>query len=736
MYTPRYPYFVLLFIVLACQSVFADNANDTIISKRYNLDEVTVVSARETAPLKDMPVSGTTLSSQTLSNRNISSIKDISAYVPNLFIPDYGSKLTSAVYIRGVGSRMSGSTVGLYVDNIPYLDKSAFDFEFYDIAHIEALRGPQGTLYGRNSMGGIISIKTLSPFTFQGTKLLLSVGNYGQYKAQLSHYAKLSNKLGLSVSGNYNSANGFFTNIFNGQKADKMQSAGGRVHLEWHPTARLKAEYTFDYDYSDQNGYPYAKVTNGKAGDINYNDPGTYRRNLLNNGLFLEYKANKFIFSSTTGYQYFSDKMRLDQDFTPDSMFNLTQKQTQHAITQEFVFKSKNKTKYQWVTGLFGFYQSLTTDSPMTFEKGGLAMIQQYMPKMFTITNKEMPLPGLFKNPSQGVALYHQSSYRFGKLTLTGGLRLDYENTKVDYNTSGTLYLKMTGVPGIIPSSDTIKGKGSQNFWELLPKFALKYDFNAQYNLYVSVSKGYKTGGFNYQMLSDLLQAKMGGSTISSDINQYISYKPESTWNYEVGSHSQPVKGRIFTDLSFFFIDYRDQQIVTYTSNGSRMVKNAGRSQSKGLEACVRALITDDLAASVSYGYTDARFTAYTVTNQNQTITSYKGNRIPFAPAHTLTMAADYTVNFRSQVIDRLVFSAQGIGAGRIYWLEDNSASQAFYTVVNGRITAEKGNLRFGLWTKNLLNTDYQTFYFTSLGNSFAQKGKPTQVGVELNISF
>jgi len=746
----RYFLLATLVVLTTLQFIKADNASDTIISNRYNLNEVTVVSTRETLPLKELPASGTTLSAQTLSDRNISSLKDVSAFAPNFYIPDYGSKLTSAVYVRGVGTRMSGSTLGLYVDNIPYLDKSAFDCDFYDIEHIEMLRGPQGVLYGRNSLGGIVNVRTLSPFNFQGTKLLLSAGNYGQYKAQLSHYAKFNDKLALSLSGYFNNSNGFFTNQFNGEKADKSRSSGGRAHLEWHPTARLKAEYTVAYDYSDQNGYPYAKLTNGVIGNINYNDPGAYNRKLLTNGLFVEYKADKFVISSTTSYQYMKDRMQLDQDFTPDSIFNLTQKQNLKAWTQEFVVKSRNESKYQWVAGIFGFHQDFTTDSPMMFEKGGLAMIQGYLtaakasnPYMptITITNKEMPVPGLFINPSQGIAAYHQSSYKLGKLTFTAGLRLEYEQTRINYSTSGTLKtlvkLPQPYIPAFpVDSTYSVAGKSVHEYWELLPKLALKYDFCPQHSVYVSVSKGYKAGGYNYTMLSDILNLKMSGKKTPADIDQYITFKPEYNWNYEIGMHSQPIKGRLFADMAVFLIDSRNQQIVTYTNIGGRTVQNAGRSQSKGVEASLRALFTDNLSASLSYGYTDATFTQYTVNNQAGQTVSYRGNHIPFAPQHTVALSADYSIPVNASLIDRLVINAQGTGVGRIYWNESNSVSQAFYTLVNGRITAEKGNIRFGVWTKNALNTGYQVFYFTSVGNEFAQKGKPAQYGVELNLTF
>ncbi len=741
--------FLLLLFVMS-KSLFAETA-DTLNTKEYQLNEVTVLSPRETSLLKDLPVAGTSISAQSILNRNIMSLKDISAYVPNLFIPDYGSKLTSTIYIRGVGARITGSSVGLYVDNVPYLDKSAFDFDFYDIAHIEVLRGPQGTLYGRNSMGGIVNITTLSPFDYQGNDLLLSVANYNQYHAGISIYHKLSKQLGFSFSGNYRHDGGFFTNVFTGKKADAIQALGGRARLEWRPNNRWKAEYTLGYEYSDQNGYPYGELNaSGQELPVNYNDPGTYRRNLLNNALFIQYTGDHYSFSSTTGYQYFNDRMQMDQDFTPDSIFSLTQNQKQSAWTQEFVFKSDRASRYQWVTGLFGFYQGLTTDAPMVFEQGGIAMIQSYFdmakaqyPTMptITVTNQQMAVPGLFKTPTQGLALYHQSTYRLWKgLSVTGGLRLSYETTHIDYNTSAALNTSMQVAPTIpafpVDSTYQIKGHNQQDAWELLPKIAVKYDFNDQYNLYGSVAKGYKAGGYNFEMFSDLLTAEMSNSPMPP-IQEAISYKPESSWNYEIGMHSQPIKNKLFVDAALFYINTSNQQIVTYTPiYTTRIITNAGRSESKGFEAAIRSYITDDLAASVSYGYSDAIFTKYDVVNQQGQQVSYKGNHLPFAPLNTLSVTADYTLHLHSPLMDKLMFNVQTTGVGPIYWTEDNSVSQNFYTLLNGRVTAEKGAIQLSLWTKNALNTDYRTFYFESMGNHFAQRGKPAQVGVDLRIHF
>ncbi|MDR0725375.1 MAG: Plug domain-containing protein, partial [Prevotellaceae bacterium] len=171
---------IILQLCLLPQIVKAQQPQDETVI----LDEV-VVSSKEGQELKKIPASISILSSTTIERERMSGMRGLSAFVPNLFIPDYGSKYTSAIYIRGVGSRMGNSAIGMYVDNVPYLDKTSFDFDFFDIKRVEVLRGPQGTLYGRNSMGGLINIYTLSPYDYQGTRAKLSLGNYGLTKVQL-----------------------------------------------------------------------------------------------------------------------------------------------------------------------------------------------------------------------------------------------------------------------------------------------------------------------------------------------------------------------------------------------------------------------------------------------------------------------------------------------------------------------------------------------------------------------
>ena len=164
-----------------------DNALVKDTTKVIDIEEVVVIATpKENNRLRQQAISSTSLSQNEMRNNSVTSVKALSGLVPNLFIPDYGSKLTTSVYVRGIGSRINTPAVGLYVDNIPFIDKSAFDFNYSDIERIDVMRGPQGTLYGRNTMGGLIRVFTKSPFTYQGTDIRLSAATYNDYKASLT----------------------------------------------------------------------------------------------------------------------------------------------------------------------------------------------------------------------------------------------------------------------------------------------------------------------------------------------------------------------------------------------------------------------------------------------------------------------------------------------------------------------------------------------------------------------
>ena len=752
-----------IFLSFAFCLVFIQNAkSQTIVDTIYTLDEAVVMFVRkETDKLSELPAAISIIGATNIKNKQAHSLKDISMSIPNVYIPDYGAKLTSSTFIRGIGSRMNTPAIGLYVDNIPYLDKSSFDFDFYDIKHIEALRGSQGTLYGRNAIGGIINIYSYSPLEYSGTNFNILVANHEKHKMQAAHYTKFGNHFGVSTSVNYNNDGGFFINSYNGESADKLKSYGGRIHLVFAKN-NLKADYSINYEQSNQNAFAYSLYDKNKnaISPIAYNDENKYSRKLLSVGLSLEYEARNFTLNSTLAFQHLSDQMDLDQDFSPLSIFTIMQAQRQNALSEEIIIKSKNNAKtselnYKWLFGLFGFYQRINTQGPVTFKKDGIQTIVQpvfdnlhtsgAMPFKMTVKDDEIVVGGDFKTPTLSGAVFHQSTLNnifIEGLSLTAGLRLDYEKIKINYFSSSavTIGVQMPMNEVIQNKYDTIAGDNSKKYIQLLPKISLKYVFpDSKNTVYALVAKGYKAGGYNIQMFSDLMQSKMASrdATINIDaVNEVISYKPEESWNFELGCRGELIKGLLSCDFAAFFIRSLNQQIAQFAPQGlGRMMRNAGRSTSKGVEFSLKAKLSENIYLNAAYGYTHATFDVYNDTIRidgvNQAV-NYNNNFVPMAPRHTLMIALDYAKNiFRTAQIR---CNLQYYGYGKTYWTEANNAWRGYYGTLNGKITFAENYYELSLWAKNILNRKYNTFFFESLGNSFVQQAKPVQWGFSVGV--
>jgi iron complex outermembrane recepter protein len=742
----------LILTVFASISLISIAQNQADSIRAVKLNEVVVNSLKETSP-QQTPLSSTILSSKQINAAQINNIRDLSVQVPNFFIPDYGSAMSTSAYIRGLGSRNSGQSMGLYVDNVPYFDKSTFDFDFYDIKQIEVLRGSQGTLYGRNAEGGIVNIYTLSPLNYQGTKLSLSLGNYGLTNEKLAHYGKISNNFGYSVSGYYNHDNGFFTNKFTNQSADKQTSAGGRIKLDWSITPDFKAQYTVNFDHVDQAAFPYGAYNpaTGETAQPNFNDPSSYNRNMLINSLFLQYKTKNWILSSISSHQYFKDDMKMDNDFSTMSFFSLKQAQEQHAFNEELILKSNSKSNYQWSFGATGFIQQLDNNAPFYMESDAIKyMLQPTFTKMgMTITDQTIETPGQYNTKTTGGALYHQSTYNnllVNGLSVTAGVRLDYEKIDLDYNTGSTMHIKAG--PANLVFADTLKDNLSVHFSQLLPKVALKYEWSNRQFVYANVSRGYKAGGYNVQMFADLVDKGMTNpaATRKDAILNSISYKPEYSWNYELGGQCTTFNNHLKTAVSLFYIDLSDLQITQFVPNGlGRKISNAGAATSKGVEVSVNANLGAGFSVGLNYGYANATFTNYSDSVKSvdpvthKTVYSkvdYKNNHVPYAPQNTLNGSASYEHTFKNTLIDRVMATVQYNGVGKIYWNEANDMSQSFYSTVNAKVAVNKGGLGLELWAKNLFDTKYNAFYFYSSPTTFYQQGKPMQLGATLKFEF
>ncbi|MFV0468187.1 MAG: TonB-dependent receptor [Dysgonomonas sp.] len=695
-YSLLYAVFTLCCIVKAeAGSDLPLSDKDTIVMS-YTADEVVIQAFKQNKDLALLPISATLLSDKTIKDRNITNIKEITSFVPNLFMPDYGSKMISPAYIRGIGSRINAPSIGLYVDGVPYFDRSTFDFSLNDIDRIEVLRGPQGTIYGRNTMGGIINVYTKSPFKYKETNLGLSVANYNNYLIEASHYGNVKNTFGYSFSGNYQHSGGYFNNSFTGKKADPSDAVSSRVRLSWRVQPQLYIHFSSAYEYSDQDGYPYGiyNADDNSVNDVNYNARSFYRRNMSTSGLNIEYFTPSFRFGSQTSFQYFDGKQGLDQDFTPKDQYYVNFFQRQQMYSQEFNIKSTTNSKYKWQFGAFGFHQNYKTNNDIEYLASDSLNHQN------------------ISTPSTGFALYHQSTIDnllTNGLSLIMGVRYDWEEIKMHTILNNEKIGK--------PQTEALNVEDKAIYSQFTPKVSLQYTFTNDEIVYASATKGYKAGGFNTTM----------------ETEEARSFDPEHSWCYEVGTKASCLNKLIYTDISLFYINWHDQQISQTKPNGGKgyILRNAGKSESKGAEITMHINPLENLSVQLGYGYTHAKFKEY---EKTATI-SYTGNYLPMVPSNTFSAGADYSIRLKNSFFDKININGQYSGLGKLYWTEENNAIQPFYGTLNGKLSFIKDKILVELWAKNITNTKYVTYYFTS-GSAFAQRGKPCTFGLNFNYKF
>lgn len=716
----------------------AEERADTLIAA----GEVVVYarSLKQGQPWGEMPVTASLFGRQQAERLQIGALKEVSARVPNFHAPEYGSRMTSSIYVRGLGARIDQPVLGFTVDGVPLLNKDAYDFELMDIQRIEVLRGPQSTLYGRNTMGGVMNLHTLSPLHYEGVRAGIEYSSGNTFKSRASSYFRLRPGLGISVAGSYSTSDGLFSNDFDGSRCDWEEAVGGRVKVEWE-NGRWEAGNTLSFTSLDQEGFPYASLESGR---IAHNDPCAYERNALLDGLTLRYRGGRVLLESVTSYQFLDDRMTLDQDFRPVDYFTLIQDRREHAVTEDVVLRSRGGGRYEWLVGAFGFWRHSDMSAPVTFKRQGLDelivanVLEQtgYAPEFYKdeFPLDEFPLESDFTNPSWGAALYHESNLRLGRWRLTLGLRVEREWMRLNY-TSSTRYACRIVKKDIPPFA--ISGRLRNAYTELLPAFSALYR-TVHGNLYISVKKGYKAGGFNTQMFSDVLQnelmERMGASAaLNYDVSRVVSYKPEQSWNYELGGHHRLAKGDLQIDWALFFIDCRDQQLTVFPEGQQtgRMMTNAGRTHSWGGEFAIAARPLQGLNLSAAYGYTHAVFRRYLSGD-----TDYAGKRVPYAPEHTLSARADYEIAVGRRWLERIVPSAELRGVGPIFWNEENTRRQPFYSLLDCSLRFEQRNAALTLWVRNLAGTRYDTFYFCSVDHEFVQRGRPRTFGASLTLNF
>lgn len=754
-----YKYLLGVALVLVAGVVFASD-NETKVDTLIAVDRVQITVIKQRNELSREPIASSVLGERTLSMRGVSAVKDVLTDIPNLFMPDYGSRITSSIYVRGMGTRIDQPVVGMNVDNVPLADKNLYDTELQDIERIEFLRGPQSSLYGRNTMGGVINVYTLSPLTYQGVRLRAEYGSRNAFRVAASAYNSFADNLGFSVSAQYAHNDGYWRNTFDNSLCDKEDSGNFRTKLQYRRGA-LSVDNTIAFSVVEQGGYPYEYIGSPNPekhreellGNICYNEPCSYGRYSASEGLSVRYDFGRMLLASVTSYQYMSDKMHLDNDFLPEKYFILEQSKSQHDITEDIVLRSHDKGNYRWLVGAFGSYKSQQMSAPVTFGERG---IEELILKNINNDASGMEyrwgnlsgegadsfvLNSRFTTHNSNVALYHRSEFHLGRWRLALGLRLDYELVQMRYDTStDTCYsvFRQSGnnTQHALKISDS--GLLSRGFLEFLPSLSVSVDLDDRGDnmLYLTGSKGYKAGGFNTQMFSEVLQRRVMsamGLYKEIDVEALCAYDPEHSYNVELGGHFATRNGAFTADVALFYIECVDQQLTIFPDEDStgRMMTNAGRTRSFGAELSMNARLARTLTLTGSYGYTNARFVKFTSGGRD-----YTGNYIPYCPQNSLSLRLSQMIPLQTKWLDRIVLNAGISGAGRIYWNEANDVSQPIYLLLDASVRFEGEFWSVDFWCRNATNAKYDTFYFESMGNRFVQRGRGLTGGVKVMFNI
>lgn len=784
--------------VLSLVNERVDNTNFKVFtdsSKVFDIDEVVVVSQpKENFRLRQQSLSSTSVGGFQIQKLGIRDLRELSSYIPNFVMPNYGSRLSSAMYVRGIGSRVNSPAVGIYLDGIPVMSKSAFNLHHYQTSRIDVLRGPQATLYGQNTEGGLVRIYSRNPFEYEGTDLKLSYGSRYYRNVELAHYHRINDHLAFTVAAFNDAQKGFFRNTNTGNRADKYDEAGGKIVLKAKLNRGWNVDLLANYQYVDQNGFPYGKLDleTGKASLPSTTFDGTYLRHSFISGVTVNHTGADYSFASTTSYQYLKDKMNMDSDYLPADYMSILQEQLQNSLTQEFTLKSNRAVGgfWNWTAGGFFSYQWLKTNGPVFFNEGmtqpignaiqkqmynamvnamAQKMIAQGMPEKAAKAaaakaiekaggvsmNVNMGAPGLYHTPQWNLGFFHESNFNItDRLTATLGLRYDLMHTAIHYDASA--YMQMSanvmGKKATYVLDSSLDHEVSDDYSQLLPKFGLNLKIDELgSNVYATVSKGYRAGGYNIQMFSDVLQTELNANrnqAMRGDyhiphteedyqrIDKTIAYKPETSWNYEAGAHLNLFDHMLHFDLSAFYMKVTNQQLSVMAGNYGfgRMMVNAGKSHSCGIEAALRGQLFDGkFDWAMSYGYTRSKFDKY-VDGEGEDAVDYKGKYVPYVPQHTMAAMADY------RLTDWLTLGANVNAQGKTYWDNANTYSQKLYAVLGAHVDLNFKAFNVSFWGRNLTDTNYNTFAVdnsaTGTKEYFAQRGNPFQCGVDVRFHF
>ncbi len=601
----------------------------TLLYASNILEDVVVTADKRAVALQQVPLSVSALNERELNNYRIWNTSDLTAIVPTLFSSDPGDG-RNVTSLRGITSTSYDQAVATYVDGVNQFNLDMYIGDLNDVERVEILRGPQGTLYGRNAMGGVINIITKKPtFTTSGF-VEAGVGNYGLQRYRAGIKTPISKKLLLGAALLYKRFNGYYKNEFDDSFFDKQQSLAGNYYLQYLPVEPLSITFNVKHQQNKNDGaFPLQSLygEDPYSFHLSQNSTAQMHDNIVNASLAIKYVKPTYILTSETGYQhnyrYYDNN--LDGDFSAAdavSVFNNYGKEWNKvkAFTEEIRIASPanaGSKSVQWVAGTYVFYQKSPVKQATVFGKD--AALIGSPDSLFRIINTS-------EAKNKGIAFFGQIDLPVTeRFHLIAGMRYDYQRSALQVNSE----YSRDDISFSFPVQPDTSGKATYS--AISPKAGLQYVLNHHSNLYFNYSRGYRTGGL---------------TPIGSDPSQpaLFPFNPEYSNNYEIGFKNTFFKNRVRFNASVFYIRVNNIQVPTLIlPEAITVTRNGGSLASKGFEGELSALILKDFTLQYNVGYTDATYTNLKLSVYGTEI-DVSGNRQIFTPDVTSSMAVQYNL--------------------------------------------------------------------------------------------
>jgi iron complex outermembrane receptor protein len=711
-----------LAIVLGIGSVLLARGalSDTAPPEAGVIEEIVVTAQRTAEKLSRTPLAVTALTGEALAENHITDPASLAASVPNFNFGMYGG--TARLAIRGIGfnSINAGAEgrVAYYSDGVYYSRPATALSGFFDVDRVEILRGPQGTLYGRNATGGALSVITAEPTKELAGYYTQTIGNHGLFSEEGAISGPLTNSISGRVAFQFVNRDGYGQNVVSGNDVDNAatQSIRGKLRYEgpsdWSVTATFDFHHENDRNFGGHYGgqaypliFPVEITTTLSPSNLGGPTPSNVRdfssasdphnrRTFYGFGITSDDKLSFADLKSITAYRY-SDY----SDFYPDpaDAAPLTNQERAHQISEELQLSGDSQSA-KWVTGIYLFHENINGQVNIPL---GVALLNAL----------GIPVPaspnGLTRGYWAGGSGITDTAAGYGQLTLkltpklelTGGLRVAWERKTVsDANQFDfSPYISpnpLTTSPGYNSTS------GSERETSTTPKITLSYLFGPDVMAYITAAKGYKSGGFDIGAVQP-------------------AYRPETLWDYEMGVKSKMFDGRLQANLAGFYYDYKDLQVsvikdtVVYT-------QNAARARTYGVEAEIQAVLAPRLKLNFSGSYLNAKFKEFVTANTDlpgAPVLNYAGYTLPQSPRFHGQLGLEYTVDLAR---GGLRFTGAANSTSRVYFSPFNipTISQGSYVKEDAAIdyVSESGHWQVGAYVKNISD---RTTIASNTANSF-----------------